>query len=319
MNFRFSDSELPKRQTWNEAAVEVRVKVYGSLRNLIKEWEANETHFGSLASDIEQCIEKEFPALDKEIYQAEKQISNKSRLSSNAAEETEIGLVPEFIQDRIGGLSLGTKVALGIGLSPVLLVGMIFRLPVYGFQAFERFYSKYSLEKEFREAGGNRAKLKLVCQKYAEKTVANITDKMNMRQVIEEDMHPLTMYLKQQQRRMEDQIQCDLDLLKNLKDEDRKDEDIKKVYEPLNAKFLILRERLHYFMLMHLPKKFAFWIEEVPFADIEMSDKVICTGLNADIFQAKSNKLGTVCVRVLKGKIKENKMRRFLQVLEAYK
>ncbi|XP_053393798.1 uncharacterized protein LOC123525928 [Mercenaria mercenaria] len=325
---KFSDKDLPKRQNWNEAAVEVRHKVYGSMRTLIKDWESQETHFGKLAKHIEDSIEKEFPAFDKEIYQAEKLLSNSQKTTSVDTDETEIGLVPEFIQNRIGGLSLGTKVALGIGLSPVLLVGMIFRLPVLGAQAFEKFYSKYSLEKEFREAAvdnGDKEKLKYVCEKYARKTVESITDKMNMRQVIEEDMQPLTTYLKQQQKRMEMQIQCDLDLLKNLKDEDRKDEDVLRVYDPLNAKFLILRECLQHFMLIHLPAKFASWIEEVPFADIEVGDTLICSGMAADIFQARSKPStmtdgkDIVCVRVIKEKIKENKMKQFLKILEAYK
>lgn len=322
----FSDSELPKRQTWNEAAIEVRHKVYESLRNLIKDWELKETQFGGLAKEIQDSIEKEFPSFDTEIYQAEKQMTGTIRTPANETEETEIGLVPEFIQNRIQGLSRGTVVALGIGLSPVLLVGIIVRLPVFGIQAFDRFYSKYSLEKEFREAEGNKEKLREVCQKYAQKTVANITDRMNMYQIIEEDMQPLMVYLKKQQERMENQIQSDLDLLKSLKDEDRKDEDIRKVYEPLNAKFKILRERLHHFMLLHLPAQFTSWIKEIQYyyiADIEMSDKVICSGLEADIFEAKSksspNNIHSVCVRVVKKEIKANKMRKFLKGLEAYR
>lgn len=323
---KFSDKELPKRKTWNEAAVEVRHKVYGSMRTLIKEWESKETQFGNIAKHIEESIGKEFPAFDKEIYQAEKLMSQPQKTQSLATYDDEIDLVPEFIQNKFGSLSLGTKVALGIGLAPALLVGMIVRLPVFGVQAFEKFYSKYSLDKDFKEALGDNEKLKVVCEKYAQRTVENITHKINMRQIIEEDMQPLMTYLKQQHKRMETQIQLDLDLLKNLKDEDRKDEDVRKVYEPMNNKFLILRECLNHFMLIHLPAKFASWIEEVPFADIQVcNDKLICEGLEAEIFEAKSKPMkitegkDIVCVRAAKQEIKRNKMKQFLKILEAYK
>lgn len=295
------------------------------MRSLIKEWESSKTRFGSIALHIETSIEREFPAFDREIYETERLMSSPLRTTSKATEESEIGLVPDFIQNRIRGLSRGTKVALGIGLSPVLLVSLIFRLPVYGVQAFERYCSKYSMEQEFKKAAEDKEKLKAVYQKYAQKTVASITDKMNLKQIIEEDMQPLTMYLKQQQKRMEMQIQNDLDLLKSLKDEERKDEDVLKVYEPLNAKFMILRECLQHFMLMHLPAKLASWIDVLPFAVIVKTDTLICTGLEADIFSARSTAMALtgnndkVCVRVLKEKIKENKMKQFLTVLEAYK
>lgn len=306
--------------------MEVRYKVYESMRKLIKDWESEETQFESVAKNIETSIGKEFPAFDREIYKAEQLLSEPQKTSSVPTDDDEIGLVPEFLQNTFNGLSMGTKVALGIGLSPVLLVGMIVRLPVFGVQAFEKFYSKYSLEKDFKAALGDNEKLKIVCEKYAQKTVDSITNKMNMKQIIEDDMQPLMKYLKQQHKRMERQILCDLDLLKNLTDEDRKDEDVKKVYEPLNSKFLILRECLHHFMIIHLPAKFASWIEEIPFGNIEVcSDKLICRGLEADIFEGKSKQSAMtegqeiVCVRVVKASIQRNKMEQYLKVLEAYR
>lgn len=297
------------------------------MRSLIKEWESKEAQFGSVAQHIETSIEKEFPAFDREIYETERLMSSPQRTTSNATEESEIGLVPDFIQNRIRGLSKGTKVALGIGLSPVLLVSMIFRLPVYGIQAFDRFYSKYSMERKFKLAADDKEKLKEVYQKYAQKTVASITDKMNLKQIIEEDMQPLTTYLKQQQKRMEMQIQNDLDVLESLKVEERKDEDVRKIYEPLNAKFLISRECLHHFKLMHLPAKFASWINELilPFVDVVKTDTLICTGLEADVFSARSTVTAltgnndNVCIRVVTKKIKENKMKRLRAVLVAYR
>ncbi|KAL4237086.1 hypothetical protein ACF0H5_005468 [Mactra antiquata] len=289
----FSSHDLPKRQGWDNAAVEIRSKVYNSLKSLINNWEMQEKPFASLIDDIENEFKK-FPDFELQLYNAEREMSGPGNNDDDVIPETEINLLPDFIQDRMSGLKMGTKVALGIGLSPVILVGFVVRLSVVGAQSLKRVIAKISMESDYKAAGNDEDKLKKVCQKYAEKTIDSITGKMNLKTIIEEKLQPLYVYLKQQQDRMECQIFSDIKLLKTLQLEDREDEYISKVYEPLRSKCLIVQQCLHFFLLEHMPSQIKSWMNVLPTNTVTSSENTVCSGLTSYLVHATCSHSTTV-------------------------
>lgn len=322
--FSFEYSELPKRSGWNHAAVEVRSKVYNALQSLIKEWEERGELFEKLFKCIDDEFEKKFPDFERQIYQVEK-VMTCAKGDEAVAEESEVELMPNFVQSRIEHLNTGTKVALGIGLSPVLLVGFIVRLSVVGVRTLDRLITKLNLEREYNAANGDKEKLKQVCQKYAEKTVDDITSKFNLNAIIEEDLKPLMSYLQQQQKRMECQIESDIRLLKSLKDEEREDGYVIKVFEPLKAKSLIIQQCLLYFMLQHMPSHLTPWLNDFPYDAFTKKETSICSGLMSDVVNAECSDAQLtdgqygVSICVMKEEAKKRRMHRYISILEAYR
>lgn len=338
MFYSFGDAEIPDENDWSKAAVKVRLKVYNSLRELIKQWEVKKEIREGTIKRIQHAIETEFPSFEEQIEQIEKEMTGKSDTSRShfdSTQEEEDYLVPDFIKNTFSGLGIGTKVVLGIGLSPLLLAGLVVRLPYVGIKALDRIWTKHKMEASFKAAANNPQEMKNVCEKYAEKTVKSITDKLSLRSIIEEDMYVLFKFLEAQRQRMQKQIKQDRELLSKLKLEECDEKDIEKIYQPLNAKCHVLVHQLSHFMLMYNPSFFP-WLKQVNVSlrvlqtDSTETDKrekleILCSGLIADIVVGDMVKTGSreekrkVCVRREKSAVRYSDIMKYITALEEYR
>lgn len=332
---KFSMIDLPRAETWEKAAIEVRHRVYQNLRELIQKWEKDENYLQKIAQIIEQDLRNNFPTFEAELcateanmvgrgnqtYQRDYSVQDDVDYDDDNGEQ----FIPNILRKQMKHLNTGAKVALGVGLAPVILVGMIIRLPLFTYQILDRMVTDFMMDSTFQEAGTDKNKRKETFEKYARKVVKSISDKLSLRGVIKEDMQPLFNFLIAQKLNMEKQIQDDLDLLKNLKEEQRNDEEVRKVYEPLTAKFEIYYAQLEHFQLMTMPTWIAKWNVCIPNTQLEKDDILICDGNEARVFQARScgkkinNVHEIVSVRRLKTGLKPNNVKRYKESLEAYR
>lgn len=303
--------------------MKVRQRVYENLRQVIKTWEVDTKITDATVSRIQQAIEIEFPAFESEIYMLEKEMTGKDDTTYPAFVngEEEGSFVPDFIKNAVSSLSTGTKVALGIGLSPLLLAGLVIRLPYVGVKALDRIITKQRMESSFKDAGSDRSKMKEVCEKYAEKTVNSITDRLSLKTTIEEDMQPLFKFIEAQQQRMQGQIEMDIQLLKKLASEEHEQKEIEKVCEALKAKSEVLQRHLKHCMLMNNPAYFG--LKEVN--HVTLSCDVICSGFMADVVLAKIDDPSAadghtqVCVRRQREKVQYCDIFRYMKALNLYR
>ena len=293
---------------------------------LIKEWEEDMGEFKKIGDKITEALEGHFPKFEAQIFNAEECMSGSGRrtIGPAAHEEEELQLVPNYLKNRFVGLNLGMRLAVGIGLAPVFVVGIAVRLPVFGFKTLRRFIDNSWLGSKFNKLT-NENDLKELAEKYAESTVDSITEKMKLESIIEEDIQPLFIYIRQQKQRLEDIIEGDLNLLKNLQQEARSAADVKKTYEPLKAKFEILLSTLSHFMIMRLSSQRTLpWAKSLPSSAIEISDKKICFGFGADIYLAtskdpeKTNGCSQIAVRCPRELLKPHNVEKYLQIESAY-
>lgn len=322
----FAQRTLPSGDVWNKVAVGVRAHVYDELMKLIKEWEEDMEQFKKIGDEIAHALESHFPKFEAQIYNAEEHMSQTKRDPNAQAgqEEDELHLVPNHIKEKFVGLNFGMRLAVGIGLAPVLFVGMAVRLPVFGFKTLKRSIDNYWFESKFIESKSDDS-LRELAEKYARSTVDNITDKIKLESIIEEDIQPLFVYIAQQKQRLGEIIEGDLNLLKNLQAEARSDADVKRTYEPLKALFQILLDMLTYFQILHLPSKRTIpWARSLPDGTVEVSDRRICWGFGADVYLATSKNAKEtgnrtqVTVRRPREQVRPQNVHNYLEIESAY-
>ncbi|XP_052776009.1 uncharacterized protein LOC128213935 [Mya arenaria] len=319
----FSESELPTEPEWEKAAIQVRLKVYERIRSHIRIWESEHLD-KTITVRLQDAILKEFPSLESELTNVENELAGRPEVDAKKAltiTEEDTSVIPNFMQN-IAGMPAAKKILLA-PLLPLLLIGMVGRLPYVGFKQLERLISVNIMTKEFLAAKGSTEKMVAVCKKYAEKVFNSITDRISLKEVIKEDMQMLFDLLDGQENKMKRQIRLDLDLLQKLKAEMRQDADIEKVYEPLNAKFKILSFQLNHFMVMHFPTSIPN-LTVAQAKNIEIGDTVICSGIMAEIKTARryslpfANRSTDVCIRRQKHKVEFADVDRYKQILKAY-
>ena len=282
--------------------------------------------FKKIGDEIALALEGHFPKFEAQIYNAEEYMSGIIREDRGPVshEEEELHLVPNYIKDKFVGLNFGMKVAVGIGLAPVFFVGMAVRLPVFGIKALKKSIENYVYESKFNDSLGEKA-FRELAEKYARSTVDSITENIKLESIIEEDIQPLFVYIRQQKQQLENIIEGDMNLLRSLQAEARSDADVKKTYEPLKAKFQILLNMLHHFMILRLSSKRTLpWARSLPRGTIELFDVKLCSGFGADIYRARSKDpektrgWSEVTVRCPREPLKPQNVKKYLEIESAY-
>ena len=324
-SFNTEDTDdLANETDWNKAATKVRTKVYEGFRTVVKGWEVDTEITEGTVARVQSAIEREFPAFEMEIDKIEREMTGRPESNHTPmihTEEEDGDLVPEFLRKKFENLAFGTKLALGVGLSPLLLAGLVVRLPYVGYKALERFIIKHRMESDFKAALSNKMKLKEVCERYSEKTMTSITNKLSLKTMIEEDMQVLFKFLELQKQRMQGQIKLDIELLQKLKYEESEQADIEKFCEPLNAKCKMLTRHLKHFMLLY---NSSYYLKNTFIKKLTISDTVICGGVIADVHSAMCQNKGrpgetALCVRKQKNGVKISEVLKYIKVLEAYR
>ncbi|KAK3607658.1 hypothetical protein CHS0354_010645 [Potamilus streckersoni] len=311
---------------WEAVTVEVRNTIYDRLMKSIEEWESQAGHFRQIGKEIEESLKAEFPKFQFQLLKIENDIAVGRKLSISEDQELQMSenvedepFIPSFISQKFLGTTLGTKIAVGIGLSPVLLVGAIVRLPVWGAKLLKRAFDHQILERSFLEAKNEEAR-NCVVEKYAHKVVESMTNRVDLEKVIVEDLEPIFKYLCTVKSQMKDQIDIDRDALKRLNEEKRDKDEIVDLYEPLKQMLVLQRDHLRQFQTLHLPRREGS--QEILLKNLHIDDTVICSGLMAEILCGKisdQNCFSNVSVRRVRRMPSPNTISKFLDTEVAYK
>ena len=290
---------------------------------LIKGWEEKRGEFKKIGDRISKSLEEEFPKFTAEIFKAQKNLTNVPFENQPPEDDS---LVPDLVRKQFEGLTFGMKIAVGIGLAPVLFLGMAVRLPLFGLKSLKKSITDLILKSDFRKAADDSEE-EVLFEKYARGTVEKITDQLELRSVIEAEIQPLFKYLLQEKTKIESLINSDMELLVQMREEARNERDIRKTYSPLKEKFMMLQLELENFLFINMPHRYCRDFKEYSTACVEdwKGTVPVCCGLEAKIFRSRLKDglgLGTfqdVCVRIPSEEIKPTNVSKQKKIQEAYR
>lgn len=232
---------------WKEATIKVRIKLYDSITEEIQRWETQNKKLEILGSGMAKQFQQKFPDFDSKLFNLQKRYIQHSKSGKMVAEDEE-PFVPVIVAEKFDNINLGLKVLMGISISPVLLIGAIVRLPVWGIKELARKVKGHMLEKEYDTDP------KVSLRKYAESILESTSDPIKMKPIMENEVSPMFQYLENQRRRVLQQIEAELNLLDKRKEEKETREFIAKNCSSQKVRFERLRRRLTYFYKIELMK-----------------------------------------------------------------
>lgn len=232
---------------WKEATIKVRIKLYDSITEEIQRWETQNKKLEILGSGMAKQFQQKFPDFDSKLFNLQKRYIQHSKSGKMVAEDEE-PFVPVIVAEKFDNINLGLKVLMGISISPVLLIGAIIRLPVWGIKELARKVKGHMLEKEYDTDP------KASLRKYAESILESTSDPIKMKPIMENEVSPMFQYLDNQRRRVLQQIEAELNLLDKRKEEKETREFIAKNCSSQKVRFERLRRRLTYFYKIELMK-----------------------------------------------------------------
>ncbi|KAH3832203.1 uncharacterized protein LOC127878040 [Dreissena polymorpha] len=315
---RFSVTELPKENTWEKAAVEVRIKVYEHLRETIAQWEATGKITEAVLEKIKGDINRSFPRFQAELDNLKRGLAGKPvKLGENISlDEEGTDILPQFVKNIFH--KKFDRLVLYAPLLPFVFVTVVGRLPYVGIRRLQHTFHVYGMEKEFEKARGNTEALTSVAELYAAKVFTNITEKLGVHEIVQTDMQILYDLLNTQQQRMKAQIEVDKNFVNLLPEETKTVENVLKLCEPISAEFQIITYMVEHFCMLYFPSRNVL----DPNA-ISVEETCICSGLFADIktgtmAESVTGHRRTVCIRRPTQKVEPCEIRRYKKILAAY-
>ena len=246
VNKHFNDA-IGKDCHWKDATVIVRSRLYALISSHIKDWENTNKRMDQLGQTITRNIQVQFPKFEIRLHQLE----NSARMTTESdyfPEEIGDTFIPQFISEKFNSINGGfTKLLLGIGTAPVLLIGFLLRLPWFGIKKVIQGGKSISLERMYNE--NKEAAL----TKYIETMIVNVTHEEKLLQLMQKELSPLFGYLERQERRLLYHVSSDLEILQQ---EEEQFEHHKKEMQSMLPTLQIverLLDRLTYFQLMEVP------------------------------------------------------------------
>ncbi|XP_061175519.1 uncharacterized protein LOC133184451 [Saccostrea echinata] len=254
---------------WKEATIKVRIKLYDSITEEIQKWETENKKLEVLGANMAKNFQKQFPDFDSKLFNLQKRYIQHNQ-SVNIIDENTEPFVPIVIAEKFDNINLGLKVLVGISFSPVLLIGALVRLPVWGIRELARKVKGQMLEAEYCKDPRHSL------MKYAEGILKSTSDPMKMKPIMEKEVSHLFKYLENQRRKVLQQIDAELTLLDKRKEEKQTREFIAKNCSSQKVRFERFRRRLTYFYKIELtPTSY------MSFSDFE-EERVLWQGLFGD-------------------------------------
>jgi hypothetical protein len=260
---------------WKEATIKLRIKLYDKITEEIQKWETENKKMEDLGARMAKNFQEKFPDFDSKLFNLQKRYIHGNRSENTLAENVE-PFVPIVIAEKFDNINLGLKVLVGISFSPVLLIGALVRLPVWGIKELARKIKGHILESEYAKDPQNSLR------RYAEGILKSASDPMQMKPIMEREVSHLFMYLENQRRKVLQQIDAELSLLDKRKEEKETKEFIEKNCSSQKVRFERLRRRLAYFYKIELTPT-SYW----SLADFE-ENEVLYRGLFGEVHKASS-------------------------------
>ncbi|XP_048761133.2 uncharacterized protein LOC125670176 isoform X2 [Ostrea edulis] len=297
---------------WKEATIKLRIQLYDKITEEIQKWETENKKMEELGACMAKNFQEKFPDFDSKLFNLQKRYIQGSN-SENILVENVEPFVPIVIAEKFDNINLGLKVLVGISFSPVLLIGALVRLPVWGLKELARKVKGQMLETEYAKDPRNSLR------KYAEGILKSASDPMQMKPIMEKEVSHLFTYLENQRRKVLQQIEAELTLLDKRREEKETKEFIVKNCSSQKVRFERLRRRLAYFYKIELTPT-SYW----SFADFE-EDGLLYRGLFGEVHKASSKASNKTCghsnVVVVKNwlSIDEVNIMEHMRVEEAYR
>lgn len=241
----FTQSMNTTNLKWREATIKIRIKLYESITEEIQRWETQNKHLEKLGAGMAKNFQKKFPDFDSKLFNLQRRYIQHGQSGNMVAEDVE-PFVPIVVLEKFDNINLGLKVLMGMSISPVLLIGALVRLPVWGIKELARKVKGQMLEKEYEK--NPRHSLR----QYAESILVSTADPIKMKPIMEKEVSHLFMYLENQRRKVLQQIEAELNLLDKRKEEKETREFIAKNCSSQKVRFERFRRRLTYFYKMEL-------------------------------------------------------------------
>lgn len=311
-NFDSTDQELVAK-SFQEVAIVIRSRVYDGISKHIRLWEEQEKQLKQIGEQLIESFNEKFPKFNAQLSQVENLFRKNWRAANNDTDSQmeKTPLVPDVITDNFNNLNLGLKVILTVALSPVVLVGVIIRLPFWGLKQLRNMIKNEMLMRNF-EKGNEKDKNKVI-KEYRENVISKLTENSVINSCLESQLTILYQYIDNQKQKVIGQIDGKMDML-NTSDQDcsRSSND---TWVNSKSTVYVLLKNLEYFNIMLLPNNLHF-------ASVKHFDvmETIAEGIMTQIVQAKDKKKDRlVAIRKSKLTVDMERIKKYQKEEEYYR
>lgn len=307
-NFDSTDQELVAK-SFQEVAIVIRSRVYDGISKHIRLWEEEEKQLKQIGEQLIERFNKKFPKFDAQLSQVENLFRNTWRAADNDtySQMEKTPLVPNVITDRFNNLNLGLKVILTVALSPVVLVGVIVRLPIWGLKQLRNIVKNEMLMRNF-EKDKNK-----VIKEYSEDVISKLTEKSVINSCLKSQLFILYQYIDSQKQKVIGLIDGKMDMLDTSAQDCSPSSNVTWVNSKSTVHVLL--KNLQYFNMMLLPNNLHF-------ASVEHFDVIetIAEGIMTQIVQAKDKTTGdVVAIRKSKLTVDMDRIKKYQKEEEYYR
>ena len=289
-NFDSTDQELVAK-SFQEVAIVIRSRVYDGISKHMRLWEEQEKKLQQIGEQLIESFNEKFPEFNAQLFEVENLFRNTWRAANDDTDSQmeNIPLVPNVITDHFNNLNLGLKVILTVALSPVVLIGVIVRLPFWGLKQLRNMIKNEMLMRNY-EKDKNKA-----IKEYRENVISKLTENSVIKSCLESQLSILYQYIDNQKQKVIGQIDGKMDMLNTSAQDCSRSSNVTWVNS--KSTVYVLLKNLEYFNMMLLPNNLHF-------ASVEHFDvmETIAEGIMTQIVKAKDKKTGDL-VAIRKSKL----------------
>ncbi|XP_069127626.1 uncharacterized protein [Argopecten irradians] len=238
---------------WADAMVCTRSELYTQITTHIQKWEKTTGLLDKASKQIGKEFREKFPTFGAQISNTEKKFQDGGNRTVVAQEDEPF--IPLSVARRFETLDMGLKVLVGVGMAPVLLLGVILRLPVYAFVELKRKITQVTLEATFHS--NDKKQQGNAVRKYAESVLRSVVDPLNLGPLMIKEVKPLFGYLKKQCINLTNEVDARLKVMEEAEEDMMGADAFKIKFAPVREKFRKFQGRTLFFLHMHMHKPHA--------------------------------------------------------------
>ncbi len=274
--------EVPKAESsWEVTKSNIAKVLESRLREIIENWEEDKQVFSDARESLLQHFQQRYNFVEGQLRNLQGAVTNDD---------------PDVPETTPSDESLSTAEKVVIGVTspiwvPLTLVALVIGAPVVGILAI-----KNKLEDKSRIKKYEKDKCAFMAEMSAD-FLDDATNEKVLKLFVKDQLKEAKLCLKQIEARIPELIQADKMLCKQLGDETRSQEEIKKLYEPIMNEASDIRGRLAVFGLKEI-RSVDITNEELDWKE-DLSPRLGC-GAFATVYQGKMRKHGVEQIVALK-------------------
>ena len=220
--------EVPRSEdSWEATENQITKALSSRLREFMEHWEEYNKVFTNVRASLVQHFQTRYNFVEGQLRNLQNAITADDIVLDDQLPETNLSLTQKVI--------IGVTSPIWI---PITLIDFVVSAPFYGMMAIQRKLVDRMKIKEYEE--DKCAFMREISGAYLE----DIGEKKCLKPFVEEQMKEAKVCLKQIEAHLPELIEADKMLCKQLRDETRSQQDMKKLYQPIMNKGSHLRGRL---------------------------------------------------------------------------